>query len=170
VWSALPSAGRAAYERRWELSLVSGQERSGSGHRAVPHTADVRVQAWSPTLEGCIGEAVRAVVDGFADASGARLVGERECALTARTDEDLLVSVLEEVIYRMDAHGEIPLEVEVGAIRDAVGEGRESSVCFRMADAGTVELIGTVPKAVALHDLRLQGGPGGWTCRVTLDV
>lgn len=149
---------------------MSGRVCSASGHRAVPHTADVRVEAWSPTAEGCIGEAVHAVVDGFADTSGARLVGERKCALTARTDEDLLVAVLEEVIYRMDADGEIPLDVEVAAIRGAAGDVRESSVRFRMADAGTVELVGAVPKAVALHDLELQGGSGGWTCQVTLDV
>jgi SHS2 domain-containing protein len=129
----------------------------------------MRVEAWSPTAEGCIGEAVRAVVDGFADTSRARPVDERECAVTARTDEDLLVSVLEEVIYRMDVDGEIPLDVEVGAIRDA-RDGRVVSVRFRTANVGSVELVGAVPKAVSLHDLQLRGGPGGWTCGVTLDV
>ncbi|MFG2630884.1 archease [Streptomyces sp. NPDC048473] len=135
----------------------------------MPHTADMRVEAWSPTAEGCIGEAVCAVVEGFADTSGAAVVGERTCAVTAESDEDLLVSVLEEVVYRMDADGEIPLGVQVGAIRSA-GDGRGLSVRFRMADADTAVAVGAVPKAVSLHDLELRGGPGGWTCRVTLDV
>lgn len=148
---------------------MTGQERSDSGHRTVPHTADMRVEAWSPTVEGCIGEAVRAVIDGFADTTAARSVGERECAVTARTEEDLLVSVLEEVVYRMDVDGEIPLDVEVSAICDT-GDGRELSARFRMVDVGAVALIGAVPKAVSLHDLSLRGGPGGWTCQVTLDV
>jgi SHS2 domain-containing protein len=129
----------------------------------------MRVEAWSPTAEGCIGEAVRAVVEGFADTSGAAFAGERETAVTAESDEDLLVSVLEEVVYRMDTDGEIPLDVEVGPIRSA-GDGRELSVRFRMADVGTAVPVGAVPKAVSLHDLQLRGGPGGWTCRVTLDV
>lgn len=146
-----------------------GKQPGSSGHRAVPHTADMRVEAWSPTAEGCIGEAVRAVVEGFADTSRAAVAGERAYAVTAQSDEDLLVSVLEEVVYRMDADGEIPLDVEVGAIRSA-GAGRALSVRFRMADAGTAVPIGAVPKAVSLHDLRLRGSPGGWTCRVTLDV
>ncbi|WP_327246686.1 archease [Streptomyces sp. NBC_01320] len=146
-----------------------GKQPGAHGHRDVPHTADMRVEAWSPTAEGCIGEAVRAVVEGFADTSGAAVAGEREYAVTAESDEDLLVSVLEEVVYRMDTDGEIPLDVEVGPIRSA-GNGRELSVRFRMADVGTAVPVGAVPKAVSLHDLQLRSGPGGWTCRVTLDV
>ncbi|MEU6014319.1 archease [Streptomyces sp. NPDC047515] len=135
----------------------------------MPHTADMRVEAWSPTAAGCIGEAVRAMVEGFADTSGAAVAGDHEHVITAESDEDLLVSVLEEVVYRMDAHGEIPFDVEVGAIRPAA-DGRCLSVRFRMADAGTAVAVGAVPKAVSLHDLQMRGGPGGWTCRVTLDV
>ncbi|MFB6707935.1 archease [Streptomyces sp. NPDC056333] len=135
----------------------------------MPHTADMRVEAWSPTAEGCIAEAVHAVVEGFADMSGATVVGDRTYGVTAESDVDLLVSVLEEVVYRMDADGEIPLDVEVGPIRSA-GAGRGVSVRFRMADAGTAVPVGAVPKAVSLHDLHLHGGPRGWTCRVTLDV
>ncbi|WP_405681798.1 archease [Streptomyces sp. NBC_00057] len=146
-----------------------GKQPGASGHWAVPHTADVQVEAWSPTAEGCIGEAVRGVLEGFADTSRATVVGEREYAVTAESDEALLVSVLEEVVYRMDADGEIPLDVEVGAIRSA-GDGRGLCVRFRMADADTAVAVGAVPKAVSLHDLQLRGGPGGWTCRVTLDV
>ncbi|MEU6238222.1 archease [Kitasatospora sp. NPDC047058] len=148
---------------------MTGQQRSGSGHRTVAHTADLRVEAWAPTAEGCIREAVRAAVEGFADTTGARPSGERACTVTAATDEDLLVAVLEEVIYRMDADGELPLGTELGAIR-ATAEGRALPVRFRMADAATAAPVGAVPKAVSLHDLRLRGGPGGWSCQVTLDV
>lgn len=77
---------------------MTGQQRSRSGHRAVPHTADLRLEAWAATTEGCIRKAFDAVVQGFVDTSGARPAGERVCALTAGSDEDLLVSVLEEVI------------------------------------------------------------------------
>ncbi|MER8090656.1 archease [Streptomyces sp. NPDC058316] len=146
-----------------------GKQPGASGHWAVPHTADMQVEAWSPTVAGCIGEAVRAVVEGFADTSGAAVVGDREYAIKAASNEDLLVSVLDEVVYRMDAYGEIPLDVDVREIR-SVGDGRGLSVRFRMADTGTVVPVGAVPKAVSLYDLQLQCGAGGWTCRVTLDV
>ncbi|MQS10794.1 archease [Streptomyces kaniharaensis] len=143
--------------------------RAGSGHQTVPHTADLRVEAWSPTAEGCIGELVRAVVDSFADVSAARIVGERTCTVIASSDADLLAGVLEEVIYRMDADGELPAALALGAIRDADG-ARALEIRFRMADTATATLVGAVPKAVSLHDLDLRAGPGGWTGRVTVDV
>ncbi|MEV7773432.1 archease [Kitasatospora sp. NPDC086791] len=143
--------------------------RSGSGHRSVPHTADLQVEAWAPTAEGCIGELVHAVVTGFADLSGARIVGERGCSVLAASDADLLAGVLEEVIYRMDADGELPVALAVGRIEGLDG-ARTVAVRFRMADTATAALIGAVPKAVSLHDLELRAGPDGWTCRVTVDV
>ncbi|KJS62392.1 archease [Streptomyces rubellomurinus] len=140
-----------------------------SGHRSVPHTADLRVEAWAPTPEGCIGELVRAVVGSFADLEGARIVGERGCTVFGASDADLLAGVLEEVVYRMDATGELPAALALGPIRGLDG-ARSIEVRFRMADAATAALVGAVPKAVSLHDLDLSGGPDGWTCRATVDV
>ncbi|MFJ6384022.1 archease [Kitasatospora sp. NPDC092039] len=151
---------------------MDGQQpagRSAGGHRSVPHTADLRVEAWAPTAEGCIGELVHAVVGSFADLADARTVGERDCTVLAASDPDLLAGVLEEVVYRMDADGELPVEVAVGPIEGRDG-ARRVTVRFRMADAATAELVGAVPKAVSLHDLDLAAGPDGWTCRVTVDV
>ncbi|MFJ9773182.1 archease [Kitasatospora sp. NPDC101157] len=143
--------------------------RSERGHRSVPHTADLRVEAWAPTAEGCIGELVHAVVGSFADLSGARIVGERACTVLAVSDPDLLAGVLEEVIYRMDADGELPAELALGPIQGLDG-ARSVEVRFRMADTSTAALVGAVPKAVSLHGLELGGAPGGWTCAVTVDV
>jgi len=44
--------------------------RPGCGHRSVPHTADLRIEAWGPTREDSIAEAVRGLVESFADISG----------------------------------------------------------------------------------------------------
>ncbi|MBV2155337.1 archease [Kitasatospora sp. SUK 42] len=143
--------------------------RTGSGHRSVPHTADLRVEAWAPTAEGCIGELVHAVVGSFAELGGARIVGERACTVLAVSDPDLLAGVLEEVIYRMDADGELPAALALGPIRGLDG-ARSIEVRFRMADAATAALVGAVPKAVSLQGLELAAGPDGWTCAATVDV
>ncbi|MFD8705119.1 archease [Kitasatospora sp. NPDC059648] len=153
-----------------QSAVVQDEDRWRSGRTVQDLRArGTRLEAWARTAEGCIREAVHAVVEGFADTSGARPVGERTCAVTADSDEDLLVSVLEEAIYRTDVDGEIPLDTEVDVIRDS-RDGRAVSVRFTMADADTAEQIGAVPKAVSLHGLDLTGGPGGWTCQVTLDA
>lgn len=51
---------------RWTEGAPMGRE-ACIGHRTVPHTADLRIEAWAPTAELCIAEAVRAMVWGFAD-------------------------------------------------------------------------------------------------------
>ncbi|MGW2744107.1 archease [Streptomyces sp. NPDC001450] len=142
----------------------AGPGQSPRGHRSVPHTGDLRVEAWAPTREECIVEAVRGVVGSFAELPVGSSCVTRECVVSAEDNGRLLAAVLEEVIYRMDAAGELPVHVavtpEAGGVR----------VRFRMADSSTATQTGAVPKAVALHGLRLAQDSRGWDCRVTLDV
>ncbi|PZF99042.1 archease [Micromonospora deserti] len=135
------------------------------GHRCVPHTADVRIEAWAPTREACLAEAVTALVDTFTDTGGARPQAEREFQAPADDDEDMLVTVLDEVIFRMDTAGELPLATEVTA--DPAGG---LVVCWQVTGTEAVELTGAVPKAVSLHELRFGRDDEGWSCAVTLDV
>ncbi|TCC00217.1 archease [Micromonospora zingiberis] len=134
------------------------------GHRLVPHTADVRIEAWAPDRAGCLAEAVRAMVESFADLARARPRADREFHPAPATDEDLLVTVLDEVIFRMETADELPVTTEVA---QDVGGLR---VHWAVTRTGEVELIGAVPKAVSLHELRFGGGHAGWSCAVTLDV
>lgn len=139
-------------------------EDSEAGHRTVPHTADLRVEAWAPTREGCIAEAVLGTVASFVDTTSVHPDRTHHCRLAAHSDEDLLVAVLDEVIYRLDTENEAPVDVEL----DATDEGLE--VRFAMCDATELPQVGAVPKAVSLHELSLARGPVGWRCSVTLDV
>jgi SHS2 domain-containing protein len=131
----------------------------------VPHTADVRIEAWAPDREGCVAEAVAAMVDGFVDAAGADAAAETEFSLPHDDDEELLVAVLNEVIFRLETAGVVPLATDV---RPADGGGLV--VRWWTVDADAVELVGAVPKAVALHELHFGRDEDGWSCAVTLDV
>ncbi|MEV6693838.1 archease [Micromonospora sp. NPDC051196] len=139
--------------------------RPARGHRLVPHTADVRIEAWAPDRAGCLTEAVRAMVESFTDLTGARPHAEREFRPPPAADEDLLVAVLDEVIYRMETADELPLVTEV--TEDGIDGLR---VRWGVTGTGEVELTGAVPKAVSLHELRFGGDEEGWSCAVTLDV
>ena len=44
--------------------------RAARGHRTVPHTADLRIEAWAPTREECMAEAARGLVGSFAAVAG----------------------------------------------------------------------------------------------------
>ena len=134
------------------------------GHRGVPHTADLRVEAWAPTREECLAQAVRAVCESFLDLTGAVGVRWRDVIVRTDRDEDVLAALLEEILYRLDTEGEVPVEVEPVLVADGL------CVRLRMADIDSLPLTGAVPKAVTLHELRFGPGPEGWTCAVTLDV
>ncbi|MGO8966727.1 MAG: archease [Mycobacterium sp.] len=126
----------------------------------MPHTADLRIEVWSPSREGCIGEAVLGTVESFLDTSLARAQRIRQCRLTGDRDDDLLLAVLEEVIYVLDTAGEAPVDVELEAIPGGV------DVKFAMVDASTLPQVGAVPKALSFNELHLSHGPRGWRCSV----
>ena len=133
---------------------------------SVPHTADLRIEAWGPTREDCIAEAVRSLVEGFADVSGAICHHTIECHLTAGSDADLLAAAVEEVIYRLAAVGEVPVAVGVGRAADG-----GINLALRAVDVSIVEIIGAAPKAASLSGLACAPDVSGrWSCAVTIDV
>ncbi len=143
-----------------------GAARRIAGHRTVPHTADLRIEAWAETREECLAEAVRGLVGSFAVVAGRQPCRRDGCAVTARSDEDLLVAVVDEVIYRLDADGEIPVSV---AVRPAPGDG--VTVSFALVPVAAAEITGAVPKAASLYKLRCAPDAAGWwSCAVTVDV
>jgi SHS2 domain-containing protein len=135
----------------------------GAGHRTVPHTADVRIEAWAASREQCVAEAVRAMVDGCVDTDAAQPTSTHVYHRDEASDEELLVNVLEEVIYRMEVAQEVPVTVDVIS-----GDGVE--VRFGMAPLAALLQVGAAPKAVSLHELRFGPGNTGWSCSVTVDV
>jgi len=139
---------------------------AGQGHRTVPHTADLRVEAWGPTREACLAEAVRGLVDSFAVVAAARPRRTAERRFVAGSDEDLLVAVVDEVVYRLDADGEIPV---TAAVRPAPDGG--VVLTLALADVHEAEITGAVPKAASLHDLRCAPDAAGrWSCGIIIDV
>ena len=86
--------------------------------------------------------------------------------MTAGSDEDLLVALVDEVIYRLDADGEIPVSVAVRPLPDG-----GVTVSFALVPVAAAEITGAVPKAASLHELRCAPDAAGrWSCAVTVDV
>lgn len=140
------------------------RESRAAGHRALPHTADVRVEAWGPTREECVAQAVLGAVAGFVDTTGARPEEVSTVQVPGDDDEELLLDALDELVYQLDTTGRVPVSVEV-VVAEAGAELR-----FGMVAADRLPQVGAVPKAVSLHELTIRGAPGGWSCTVMLDV
>src|SRR5262245_46367993 len=135
-----------------------GDQPEYGGHRAVPHTADVRIEAWGATREQCLAEAVLALVECFADVSGARAARVQRIRMAEGVGDDLLADLLDEVIFRLEVHGEVPVDVE------AEVDDRGLDVRLAVTDVAAVQITGAAPKAVSLHELHLSRSPDGWTC------
>ncbi|MFW6091079.1 MAG: archease [Actinomycetota bacterium] len=137
---------------------------ASQGHKVVSHTADVRVEAWGPSREVCIAEAVLGMVEAFVDTESLHPDSVRYRRLDETDNEDLLIGVLDEVIYLLDTEEVVPVDVEL----EPDGNGIE--VRFAVVDAGGALQTGAVPKGVSFHGLRFGPGAGGWSCSVVVDV
>ena len=141
-WSRMSGPGRKACLHE----SASGPPRPAcSGRRSAPHTADLRIEAWGPTREDCIAEALRGLVESFAEVSGTGYERVTARHVTAGSDADLLAAAVEEVIYGLDTDGEIPATVEVSRAAD---DGID--LMLRVVDASAVEIVGAAPKAASL--------------------
>jgi SHS2 domain-containing protein len=107
-------------------------------------------------------------VESFADVRAARPSDSVAFVVEEAADVDLLVRVLDEVIYQLDAHGRLPVDISIS--QPACGAQSRTEVRFATAPGGQAELTGAIPKAISLHELRFAPWGGLWRCHVTVDT
>lgn len=143
---------------------IETRRSGGSGHRAVPHTADVRIEAWGASRERCLVEAALGMVECFADVTAVRPTSVERVRFEEDSDEELLTALLDEVVFRLDVDGRVPVDLEADTT-----DG-DLDVRLALADLADVEVTGATPKGVSWHGLHFGPGPYGWSCEVTVDV
>ncbi|KUL20536.1 archease [Streptomyces regalis] len=143
---------------------IQTRRRGASGHRAVPHTADVRVEAWAVSRERCLVEAALGMVECFADVTAVRPTSVERVRLEEDSDEGLLTALLDEVVFRLDVDGRVPVDLEADTT-----DG-DLDVRLALAELTDVEVTGASPKGISWHGLRIGPDPYGWSCAVTVDV
>ena len=144
---------------------MTGEPSSVRGHRTVAHTADVIVEAWGPDVASCCEEAVSALLEGFIDASSAKVVERLDIDLAPSTAETTLLALLDEVLFVVDTADVVPVAVHVapaptGAVR----------VRLDGADPRSVEPTGAAPKAISRSGLRVHVEPTRVECAFIVDV
>jgi len=138
---------------------------AGIGYRVLPHTADTRIEAWAPARAGCLEAAVCALVSTFADVTEMEAANSIEEEFDESTDKDLLVALLEQVIYLVEVVGVVPVTVDF--VDEKAGRLAAS---FGVVPLEAVEICGPAPKAIALSDLAFEERDNEWRCLVTIDV
>ncbi|MEU0056481.1 archease [Streptomyces sp. NPDC006334] len=135
-----------------------------SGHRAVQHEEDVRIDAWGTSRERCLVEAALGMVECFADITAVRPTAVERFQLAECSDDDLLSALLDEVAHRLEACGQVPVDVEAETTDDGM------DVRLAVVALSDVEAVGPVPSCLGWHELRIGPDPYGWSCAVTVEV
>jgi len=147
-------------DRVVEMARVS----SPSGRRSVPQHAEVRIEAWASSREECVAQAVLAMVESFADTTESAQTGVVELPVAVESCDDMLTDVLDEVICQLDTVGRLPVDVQVRRLDGGL------EVRMRMTDVDRTQLVGALPRAVAVCELRFGRRAAAWSCQATLDV
>lgn len=144
--------------------MIEPENGSDRGHRTLPHPADITIEAWGPTREACLAEAVAGLTASFVDISEAAPLRTVTSELPVTNDRDRLVAALDELIYLLDTQGVIPLAADVEVDSETL------RLTMAVASINDVTLVGAVPKAVALSGLEFDRRGSEWRCRATIGV
>ena len=139
--------------------------RRGRGHRTVPHTSDVILEAWAPDLAACYEEAVAALLGTFLDVDRARVVDGRTVDVDATTADAGLLALLDEILFVLDTSDLVPVAAHVES--GGPGTLRARLDC---ADPESVAATGAAPKAIARSELRVDVDPSQVRCTFLVDV
>jgi SHS2 domain-containing protein len=135
------------------------------GHRRVPHTADVILEAWAGDLAGCLEEAVAALASTYGDVDRAVPGPGPVLWVGPGPAEDQLLDLLDEVVFVLDTAEDVP----VGARITARGDGAHE-VVLQMVPRDRLISVGALPKAVARSELSVDRTPHRVACRFLVDV
>jgi len=140
----------------------AGRER---GHRAIPHTADVILEAWGGDLAACLEEAFAALVEVYAEVGSMTEADRRRLHLDNNTNDTALLHLLDELIFLLDTSVTVPVRAEV---KPSDREGLDVEIV--LVERSSVEAVGSVPKAVSHSELLVESSPGMVRCRFLVDV
>lgn len=135
------------------------------GHRTVPHTADVIIEAWAPDFEACYREALVALIQSCVDGSAASVCDTHRFTVPPDSPDVMLLDMLDEVIFVLDTEMAVPVDADIVA---APGGGLEIELA--MAERHTVTPTGSAPKAVSRSGLDVVREDGQVRCSFLVDV
>jgi SHS2 domain-containing protein len=145
---------------------MSSRADTEMGHRLLPHTADLIVEAWAPSRASCLEELVRGVVDTFADVGTVTATREIPLEVGAARDEDVVVALFDDVCYLLDADGLVVVDV---ALEEEEEDGNFDGTFF-VAPVDAVVPTGAAPKGISRSDLQFGRDGILWRARAIVDV
>ncbi len=132
----------------------------------LSHTADTGVAATAESLPGLVGELAAGMFSLMAKPTGPERERCIEIDLVADSDEELVVDVLAELLYRCEVDDVVFADFDV-----EMAGPRHVHVVARGVDLADAEPVGPPIKAVTYHRLAVSRAPdGSWEATVYFDV
>jgi SHS2 domain-containing protein len=139
-------------------------------YQALEHTADLGIEVRADTLAGLFADAAAGLYDTITELDAIAPQQQGELRVEAAALDLLLVAWLEELLFRLDAHGELwPLcTVELSEARG--GRWTASARCAGERFVAGRHAVKVQVKAITYHGLEVARTPEGWRARVIFDV
>jgi SHS2 domain-containing protein len=132
----------------------------------VDHTGDLGVRVIGESLPRLFEQAAHALTFILTDPEMLQTSEARKLKLEARTDEELLIAWLNELIYLFDTQGLLFKEYDVLSVHDH----RLEALVRGESYAESRHPIKTAVKAATYHQLKIEHHEGLWTAQVIFDL
>jgi protein archease len=136
------------------------------GHELVEHTADIGIRCWGTTSAALFREAARAlfeVILGPTVVSGEEKLGVE---LSASGLEELLVTWLNELLFRFEIEGFLPDEIVFERLEENRLQAHLTGECYDQMRWPLERQV----KAATYHLLEIDRSAGGWQATIYLDL
>lgn len=134
-------------------------------YRLVGRGSDLGIDVTGATAEACLAAAVAGIAAAVGTPGDTATRRAEPVALTGATAVELLVGLVDEVIVRLDADGDLAVGLTGARIDDDGLTG-----ALQLVTLADVARRGSAPKAATWHGARLEADGDHWTGHVTIDL
>ncbi len=136
------------------------------GYTTIEHTADIGIGVKSDSLAQLFAVSACAMFDLMGELSGVRPSQKAEVSLTADSVEELLLTWLNELIFRAEVSGMFFSKFEI----ESVDEMSLKASVWGEIYCEDRHSMGHLVKAATYHELEVTHSDRGWSARVIFDV
>lgn len=135
-------------------------------YETFEHTADVGIRVWGETLEGLFANAACGMFETMTDSGKVNLKFHEEIKLHAVDLLELMVSWLNELLFRWESEQVLFARFDVHEVLDT---SLRATVWGESYDAERHEVFADI-KAATYHDLRIDKKGKIWLAEIVLDI
>lgn len=132
----------------------------------IEHTADIGIAVKAPSKEEVFALAACAMFDLMVDISKVRPAQKAEISVEARSLDELMVTWLNELIYRAEVSGMFFSKFEVDSVTDGSLTATVKGEPYNKKE----HPLGDQVKAATYHQLDVSYKHGEWIAKVIFDV